>query len=153
MNEVYDILEKIRDFMRIGEGTSSVTFGNLSDIDLNKLNIYPLLHMKLEEATVNETTIDFTLRIWAADVIDRSNEPLDTDDRFNGNDNLIDILNTQFQVINRLFQNLMRADLRSDGYHTQSGLSAEPFIDSFEMELAGWTSEIVITVPNRFPIC
>jgi len=159
MDSVYDVIEKIRDFLREGDYTNSVTFGNLSDLDLNKLNIYPFVHIKLENATVNDTTIDFTLKIWAADIVDKYKEENFTDtldatdeDRIYKGDNLMNVLNTQFQVVNRLFQSLTRADLRDDGYHTNPELVAEP-LDSFTMELAGWTTDIVITIRNNFPIC
>jgi len=152
MDNTYKVLEKLKVFLRQGNHTNSVTFGNLSDIDLSKLNIYPLAHLKIENVELTEKVVEFNIKIIAADVVDIDKEPTD-DDIFYGNDNLQDVLNTQLQVINRAFEFLLRGDLRDEGFETEAPLFAEPFLDRFEMQLAGWTADIKIRVLNDYAIC
>lgn len=154
MTSVYDILDKVKDFLRAGDFTNTVTFGNLSEIDINKENVYPLAHLKIDNVNLSPQTIEFNLKIIVADVIDYSKENLDPDiDKFYGNDDLQDVFNTQLQVLNSLHQHMVRGDLRDDNYHVQETLSATPFVDRFDMELAGWEANIFITIQNRYRIC
>ena len=71
-----------------------------------------------------------------------------------GNDNLQDILNTQLQVVNDIQQEMRRGDTFSNNFQITSTVSAEPFQDNFENELAGWGATIEIQVPtNELSLC
>lgn len=153
MNNFYNLIDTIKQLLSTSEFNNKVTFGDITDVDLGKLTNFPLIHMIIDEATINERTIDFTLRVVAADVMDVNKDYL-ADNEYYGNNNMQDILNTQLSVITRLINQLRRLDLVDNNYlRVEGGVTASPFLDRFENELAGWEATVVVTAKNDITIC
>lgn len=131
--------------------TNLVTFGSLDDIDLNKQDIFPLAHIIVNNSTVNTNVITFNISILAMDVVDISNEQIT--DKFKGNDNEQDVLNTQLALLTRVINTLQRGDLYSDLYQIEGAVNCEPFVDRFENKLAGWAATFDVLVKNDMTIC
>ena len=87
----------------------------------------------------------------ACDIVDQSKEF--TVDRFKGNDDVQDILNTQLAVLNRLIQRLRKGNLYTDMYQLEGSPNLQPFYDRFENQLAGWTATMDILIYNDIYIC
>ena len=85
------------------------------------------------------------------DIVDQSKQP--TEDRFIGNNNEQDILNTQLAVLNKAIQVLRMGTLHQDMYQLDSPVNCEPFYDRFENQLAGWTATMDIVIYNDIRIC
>jgi hypothetical protein len=107
--------------------------------------------MIVNSVTVEENVLRFSLTILACDVVDQSKD--ETTDRFTGNDNEQDILNTQLAVLNRLIQRLRMGSLHTDMYQLDGNPSLEPFMDRFENQLAGWSASMDILIYNDIYIC
>ena len=152
MNHVYDILDIIKDELRANPSVTTVTFGDLSDVDLDKTTMFPLSHLILRNATYGERTVTFTIEVLCSDIVDY-NDSANTSDEFYGNDNLHDVMNTQFEVINSLIMKLMRGSLFEGNYQVTSTPSAEPFKERFSNVLAGWSSTFQVELPNGISIC
>ena len=93
----------------------------------------------------------FNLSILACDIVNLSKEP--TIDRFKGNNDVQDILNTQLGVLNRLTQRLRKGNLYTDMYQLENSPNLEPFYDRFENQLAGWTITMDVVIYNDIYIC
>ena len=93
----------------------------------------------------------FSLSILACDVVDESKEL--TEDRFVGNNNVQDILNTQLAVLNRLIGRLRMGTLHQDKYQLDGNPTLAPFYDRFDNQLAGWTANVSIMIYNDINIC
>lgn len=149
MTTVYNILDTIKTFLRNNPIVNTVTYGDISDIDLNKTTIFPLTHFFINNVTVVDQAMQVSISMLFTDVVDHSKN-------FNNNDfgnreddtNLIDVYNTQLQIANALIQDLKRGDLYRDRYQLEGNPVLEPFNDRFEDELAGWTVDLTITIPN-----
>lgn len=154
MTNVYDLITDIKTFLRNNPIVNTVTFGDLSEVDLNKTTIYPLTHFMLGNTTVTNNTLRITISVLFLDIVDYTKD-------FNNNDfgdrqtdtNIVDVYNTQLQVANDLISHLKRGDLYRDSYQLVGDPVCEPFRDRFENELAGWATDLVIEVPNNFSIC
>jgi hypothetical protein len=72
---------------------------------------------------------------------------------FDGNDNELDVLNTQLEIANRFVADLLRGSLNDMNIETAGEPLAEPFVDRFENKLAGWTLTFDALVPNNMTIC
>jgi hypothetical protein len=72
---------------------------------------------------------------------------------FEGNDNLLDVLNEQLAIAQRLVSSLKRGDLFSNLVQIDGDPLCEPFTDRFENKVAGWTLTFDIIVPNDMSIC
>ena len=147
----YQLTETIKEQLLLDTNINTVTTGDLSDVNLNKQDIFPLGHIIINSVTVNEQTLDFNISILACDIVDQSKDL--TVDRFKGNDNVQDILNTQLGVLNKLIQKLRMGDLHTDMYQLNGAASLDPFYDRFENQLAGWAATMDIQIYNDIYIC
>jgi len=152
MTHVYDILEVLKEELLSSPSVNTVTYGDITDIDLDKTTIFPLSHLIMDSVTYTERTVVFNINLLCADVVDYNKESSDFE-LFYGNDNLHDVLNTQFQVINTVVMKLMRGDLFESNYQVLTQPNAEPFKERFSNELAGWSVSMQIEVPNGISIC
>ena len=148
MRQVYTVLDKLKEILRANGITKTVTFGDITEVDLNKTNMFPLAHIIFSNVTFSERIMSASIRILCLDVVDVTKEK-QTEDMIFGNDNLQDILNTQLQVVNDLQQEMRRGDAFSDNFQVVTDVVAEPFQDNFENQLAGWGITINIEVPNN----
>lgn len=144
MDNLYQILDELREFAIQSDFTNKVTFGDISDVDLKKTTNFPLVHIILNEVVIDENFIDFSLDIIACDILDQSKEDKPTDS-FLGNDNLQDILNAQLKVITDVTNFFRRNDFANSRFVTlEDTVRATPFLDRFENILAGWESTITL---------
>ena len=147
----YQLTSTIEEQLRGTEFTNTVSIGDISKVNLNKQDIFPLAHMIVNSVTTEEQVLRFDISILACDIVDKSKDI--TTDRFTGNDNEQDILNTQLLVLNKLIQKLRMGSLHTDMYQLDGNPTLTPFSDRFENELAGWTADITILIYNDIYIC
>jgi hypothetical protein len=152
MKHVYDILDVLRDELRSHPAVNTVSYGDITDLDLDKTTMFPLSHLLIDNASYGERTVTFRIKILCADIVDYNQSPSNFDE-FYGNDNLHDVMNTQFQVINSLIMKMRRGSLFNSKYQVTSTPSAEPFKEKYGNVLAGWTTEVEVEVPNSIAVC
>jgi hypothetical protein len=151
MKEFYDLIDTIYTELNSSDFVSTVTFGNIMDVDLSKQSIFPLSHINIQDAIFSDHIITFTIQVIAMDIVDETKE-----DRFGSNsvpykglDNKHDVLNTQLAVINRLQSKLRRGDLNDNNYVLDSDATATLFEDRFENLLTGWALNLTVSIPNN----
>jgi len=152
MIEFYNLLDTIKDRLRLNPNVFTVIYGDIFKVDLDKTTIFPLSHLNISNVTISERVMSFNLQLLCLDIVDYNKES-NIDDEFYGNNNLQDILNTQLGVINDIVMQLKRGDMFSNNVVNVSDVAVNPFMDRFENELAGWGADIVIEVPNGISIC
>ncbi len=151
MQGFYNITTKIKETLALDDFVNTVTYGDIFEIDLNKQDIFPLSHFIVNSATLNGSVWQFSMSLFCMDIVDESKE--DVTDKFLGNDNEQDVLNTQMAVINRLLELLRRGDLHTELYQLEGSPTIEPFVDRFDNKLAGWTLTFDVLIPNGMTIC
>ena len=147
----YQLTTTIEEQLLSDVNTNTVSTGDISKINLNKQDIFPLAHMIVNSVSVEEQVLRFNISILACDIVDQSKDV--TVDRFTGNDNEQDILNTQLAVLNRLIQRLRMGSLHTDMYQLDGNPNLTPFSDRFENQLAGWSASMDILIYNDIYIC
>lgn len=151
MNGFYRVLDIIKDELQSDPNCNTITYGDITQIDLNKQTIFPLSHIIVNSATSGENTITFNLSVLAMDIVDIRKDA--TTDIFEGNDNEQDILNTQLAVLNKLIQTLRIGNLYQDKYQVLGDVTLEPFRDRFENQIAGWTATMDVIIGNDVNVC
>ena len=151
MNGFYRVTQVIKDTLQADENCNTVTYGDITQIDLDKQTIFPLSHLILNGATSGENTMTFNFSVLVMDIVDVSKA--EVTDPFVGNDNEQDVLNTQLSVANKLIQKLRIGSLYSDKYQVVGDVTLEPFRDRFENQIAGWTATFDIIIENDVNIC
>ena len=147
----YQLTETIKTQLLADVNINTVSTGDITDVNLNKQDIFPLGHILINSVTDEEQVLRFNITVIAADIVDQSKEL--TLDRFTGNNNEQDILNTQLAVLNKLIQVLRKGQLYIDKYQLEGNPTCEPFYDRFENMLAGWSCTMDVLIHNDITIC
>ncbi len=142
----YRVTQTIKDELVSNVNVNTVTYGDITRIDLSKQTIFPLSHIMVNNVTQQERVLIFNLTVFNMDIVDYSKEA--TTDIFLDNDNEQDVLNTQLAVANRMIEKLRSGTLYLDKYQLDGSASCEPFMDRFENQIAGWATTFTILVQN-----
>tara|TARA_R110000751_G_scaffold142239_1_gene245669 strand:- start:232 stop:705 length:474 start_codon:yes stop_codon:yes gene_type:complete len=147
----YLIMSKLEEELLSSPFVKTVTFGDISQVDLRKQTIFPLSHLIMNNVTQGGQVLTYNMTILLMDIVD-VNKALVTD-QFTGNTDEMDILNTQLQVGNKLVEQMRNGNLFNEMYQVITDATFEPFYDRFENELAGWSLNVSIVVQNDIYIC
>jgi len=151
MTGYYNLLTKIKAHFDSDALVNTVTQGDIFEVDLNKQTIFPLVHIIVNSVQFVNNVQQANVSIMAMDIVDISKD--ETTSLFEGNDNELDVLNTQLAILNRVYEMLRRGDLYDDSFQVTGNPNCEPFIDRFENKLAGWTMTFDVLFPNDMTIC
>lgn len=151
MKGFYYIVNGIREFLKSTEMINTVTIGDISKIDLDKQTIFPLVHITPNNAQLEDNLTILNLSVFFMDIVDESKTESIND--FDGNDNELDVLNTQLHLANRLVSEMMRGNMYSENIQIVNTPNAEPFTERFTNNLAGWTVTFDVQIPNDMTIC
>jgi len=147
----YLMLETIRDILLQDKNCNTVTYGDISQIDLSKQTIFPLSHIIVNQATNDSQTMSFNVTVLSMDVVDIEKDK--SKNVFEKHASEHYVLNTQLAVGNRLYQLLHNGQVRLNGYQVDGDANCEPFVDRFSNNLAGWAVTFDIMVKNDLFIC
>ena len=147
----YLIMSKLEEELLSSPFVKTVTFGDISQVDLRKQTIFPLSHLIMNNVTQGGQVLTYNMTILLMDIVD-VNKALVTD-QFTENTDEMDILNTQLQVGNKLVEQMRNGNLFNEMYQVIQDATFEPFYDRFENELAGWSLNVSIVVQNDIYIC
>lgn len=155
MRQFYNITKTIKDTLEANSQVNVVTFGDIYDVDLNKQTIFPLAHIMVNQAVIDDQTITMNISVIAMDIVDVSKaDPRDQNEPFYGINNEQDVLNTQLAVLNDLMAQLKRGTLYTELYQLSGSPTCLPFTERFENLLAGWTATFDVILPNtEISIC
>lgn len=148
MNHYSELLKYIKGLAESDPFVNTVTQGDFDVKDLNKMNIYPLVHIFIGDASfTNGQSVNFNVSIGAMNQRNLSNEI--TTDKFEGNDNEIDNFNEMLAVLNRLWTTMFR-DFQDHGIYASENpqlIKAKSVKDKNSLE--GWQLEFQVVMPNR----
>ena len=154
MQGFYNVTTKIREELEKDEFCKTVTYGDIFSVDLKKQTIFPLTHFMVNNATLNGNVWTFSFSMLCMDLVDKVKEYAEGDpEYFEGVENEQDVWNTQLAVANRVLEMLRRGDLYDELFQLDGQPSCQPFVDRFENDLAGWTVDFTIMIPNGMTIC
>lgn len=151
MTGYYELLDKLKTHFDADPIVNTVTQGDIFKVDLSKQTIFPLVHIMVNNCTLDENTTTWNISLIAMDIVDLSKSA--TTDIFLGNDNEIDVLNTQHAVLNRAYEIIKHGSLAYDLYMVEGTANLEPFTERFENYMAGWTMTFDVVTPNEMTIC
>lgn len=151
MKSFYNIIDSIKQVVTAEPFSHEVTFGDIADIDLKKQSLFPLTHVMINSATINNNYVTFSVTIFFMDLVDISNEQVT--DLYRGNDNRQDILNTQLALATRVMRVLQKGDLYRDKFELINPANCEPFTERFDNMLAGWAVSFDVGTKDEMTYC
>jgi hypothetical protein len=139
----FKILDTLRAQLQATNLISTITDGQISDIDLAKQTIFPLAHIIINSASIEGKMQRFSVTVLAMDILD-SKEKYDLEPS---------IMNAMLQALNRVHDIMKRGDLNPDYIMMDGDATLEPFTDRFENKLAGWAMTFDVIMPSDMTIC
>ncbi len=148
---IYRVIEAMKAELESNPFCNKVTLGELTELDLAKMTMFPLANITMDNVTHSENSLTFQITIVNVDIVDISKDAIQ--DNIYGNDNLIYIWTNQLYVINRLVARLRQSTIAIDTMELEGDPQSEFINKEFENMLAGFTTTINLTVPNDINKC
>ena len=148
MNGYYLVTQKLKNLLLLDEDVNTVTKGDPSTIDDQKKNIFPLVHIEVFNSQFDTTGITFNIRLFAY-YLRNTNNTIEVD-KFIGNDNEDDNLNTMLMVLYRLYQQLYDMDPEEEGFSLIDWGEAEIFMEKGANVVDGWEVDIEFRVDEMY---
>lgn len=144
MNGYSQLLRYIK---QIGQPlVNTITQGNFDEVDINKKDIYPLLHVAIGNASFpSESVVRFSVQIGCFDIRDTDKEV--NTDKYYSNDNEIDNLNATLAVLNRIWL-LMLKDFEDLNISASEAPGLDICTEYAQNLLDGWIMTFEVETPN-----
>lgn len=146
MREFYKVVDYLKETLSNDINVHTITHGLRSMTDIDKKNIFPLVHLQVTSSTVSNSMATFIFEVAVVDLRNISKQPVS--DKFLGNDNELDNLNTCHAVLNRLVSILQN---QNNDYAIQlvNVPSLQPIIFEESNLLDGWRCDLELVIPNN----
>ena len=95
MIEFYNLLDNIKDHLRTNPNVTTVTFGDIMDVDLNKTTMFPLSHIMVSDMTFSDHIVTATLDMLFLDIVDDNRN--ESTDSFLSNNNMQDKIKARME--------------------------------------------------------
>lgn len=147
LNHYTQLLIYIKSLADADPFINTVTQGAFDKLDLDKGNIFPILHITITGGSfTNGQTVKLNVEIVALQERDINNE--ERTDKFWAQDNEVDNLNEMLAVLNRLWTSMFRDFAENDIV-----ASEDPVLDIIEPEettnlIEGWQMVFEVEMPN-----
>ena len=150
MRSFYQAIDYIKQTLESAPLLNTITHGT-DIIDNVKKNIFPLAHINITGSTSGAGVVNFTFEVAVVDI--RNISKVKGSDKFLGNDNELDNLNTCHAILNYMITK-MRLQRNDNDIELQNDPSLQPILMAFTNALDGWKCDIELSVPNDdFSVC
>ena len=155
---------------RIGEyheQISTVSVGDIYDINLEKMEKLPLLHINPTSVSTGDSELVYNFQVFICDLVDenigtQTKEQSNLTKLVNNDNNEQEVWNQTLAIATDIIGMLRHStrqslegvnDINSPIYFTEDQFSLEPFNERFDNLLCGWVFNIGIKVMNDFDTC
>ena len=146
LNQYTELLYYIQSLGQADVFVNTITQGEFDKVDLDKANIFPLLHASITGASfTNGSTVVFNIQIGCFNVRE-TNKEINTDKYFD-NDNEVDNMNETLAVLNRLWVNMYK-NFQDNDITASENPTLEPSFEERTNLLDGWIMTFDAELPN-----
>ena len=152
MRSYYNVINSLSEVItQQVQSNNNISQGDIGDIDLSKQTIFPLAHIVVNSASIEENHVSFNVTIYYLDLVDYSKKPNAT--LFLGNDNEQDVYNTQLALATRVLRVLQKANLYKDSFEILNASACIPLPKFSDNNLTGWESTFDIAAKDNMTYC
>jgi hypothetical protein len=134
------LIDDMEEIARAHEQVNSFGYGDITQLTMNvdteKEPEYPRFYIVPGDTTLNESELSYNLQMIFADRLE--------DDYSNQRD----VMNDMLEIAKDVFTVLYLSE-----YESEWNATVEPFLESYETILAGWTLNVTITQPHDYNRC
>jgi hypothetical protein len=146
MNHYSQILQYLKTLGEQDPFVETITQGDMSDVDINKMNVFNMLHIDvLSAGFTNGQTITFDLEIMCGQLRDSNKQ--DEGTKFWNQDNEVDNLNETMAVLNRLWFKMLQ-DFTDENISVTQTATLEQVTEWNQNLIDGWLMTFTIELPN-----
>lgn len=146
-NNFYKVVNLIKKRLDDNQLLNTTIFAKTNEKDLYKKQIYPLAHIvPVVSPFSTKQTNQFTFEIGVLTQRDISSVKKDT--KFEGDDNIIDNMNTCYFILSDLISYLYNRDTSDDRIELVAVSSFTPLLFTDFNILDGWVISITLEAPN-----
>jgi hypothetical protein len=146
---------------------STVSVGDIYDIDLEKETKFPLLHINPTSVTTGDSQLNYNFQIFVMDMVSEK-EDWQTEQQelltklVNTKNNEQEVFNQTLAICTDFIGMLRHSeqqsldgtdDINSPLYFTEGQFTIEPFTERFDNLCCGWVFQIGVVVQNDFQTC
>lgn len=153
MNEYTTALSKLKKICESDTLVHTVTRGEMSGVDLEDRNIFPLVHIDIEAVTFNNgQTLTFSCVISALSDRLMNYDNTTELEKFWRADNEVDNHNECLHILNRIWLTIYR-DFNGDNWSTSNPSPLEKITFEHGNVLDGWQMNFELEVANKTTAC
>lgn len=148
------------------EQISTVSIGDIYDINLEKMEKLPLLHINPTNVVTGDSELVYNFQLFICDIVSESNvqtkQQKDLTKLINQKNNEQEVWNQTLEIATDFIGMLRHSsrqslagtnDINFPLYFTQDQFTIEPFQERFDNMLCGWVFSIGVKVINDFDTC
>ena len=160
----------INTLARLGEyhdQISTVSVGDIYDINLEKLEKFPLLHINPVSVTTGESQLTYNFQIFIMDMVSeksdwQTKQHSDLTKLVNTKNNEQEVFNQCLDISTDFIGMLRHSerqslegvdDINAPIYFTDGQFTLQPFTERFDNLCCGWVFQIGVLVQNDFQTC
>ena len=161
----------VNTLLRLGEyhkQISTTSVGDIFDINLEKMQKFPLLHINPTSVTTGDSQLTYNFQIFIMDMVSekedwtKNNASAEFPKLYKTLSNEQDVLNETLQIATDFIGMLRHSeqqslagtnDINAPIYFTQDQFTIEPFSERFDNLCCGWTFTMGVLVQNNFQTC
>jgi len=160
----------INTLCRLGEyhqQISTVSVGDIYDINLEKMEKFPLLHINPLNVATGDSELVYNFQIFIMDMVSEKNDwktkqQTQLTKLVNTKNNEQEVWNQTLEIATDFIGMLRHSsrqslegvnDINSPIYFTQDQFTIEPFQERFDNLCCGWVFQIGVKVMNDFDTC
>lgn len=125
---------------------NSFSFGDIDDADLEKIEEYPLLHVGVSGANIDERVISYDINVMLIEIID---------DKVDRKDNEKFALSNTLQILQDLQTEFLKGSsiVTPETKLTGNALSCQPITGNYNNRVVGWSTLMTIEGANESEAC
>lgn len=151
MNEFYLAVDLLKERLQNNPLVHTTIFARTEEKDLYKKNIFPIAHINPTSSPYSNSQVaQFTFEIGVFE--QRDINKTDTGTKFEGNDNVVDNLNTCYAIINDLVTYLQTQN-NDNNIQLVAISNIQPLLFKDFNLLDGWAVTLTLQVPNSISLC
>ena len=160
----------INTLIRLGEyheQISTVSVGDIYDINLEKLEKFPLLHINPVSVATGDSQLTYNFQIFIMDMVSeksdwQTKQHADLTKLVNTKNNEQEVFNQTLDISTDFIGMLRHSetqslngtnDINAPIYFTEGQFTIEPFTERFDNLCCGWVFQIGVLVQNDFQTC
>lgn len=161
----------VNTILRLGEyheQISTTSVGDIFDINLEKMQKFPLLHINPTSVTTGDSQLTYNFQIFIMDMVSekedwtKNNASANFPKLYKTLSNEQDVYNETLQICTDFIGMLRHSeqqslagtnDINAPIYFTQDQFTIEPFSERFDNLCCGWTFTLGVLVQNNFQSC